>query len=55
MNTKPVEIYAGHGGPMDGQSAIRYFSLKEKSLNLKSPSTLVKHCLLFNTGLSKSA
>jgi glyoxylase-like metal-dependent hydrolase (beta-lactamase superfamily II) len=31
MNIKPVKIYAGHGGPLDGQSAIRYFSRKENA------------------------
>ena len=26
MNTNPVKIYSGHGGPLEGQTAIRYFS-----------------------------
>ncbi|MCK5162757.1 MAG: MBL fold metallo-hydrolase [Desulfobacula sp.] len=34
MNIKPVKIYAGHGGPLDGQSAIDYFSRKENVPNL---------------------
>jgi hydroxyacylglutathione hydrolase len=26
MNTNPVKIYSGHGGPLEGQTAIHYFS-----------------------------
>ena len=34
MNKNPVKIYAGYGGPLEGQAAINYFSNKENAPNL---------------------
>ena len=34
MSTNPVKIFTGHGGPLEGQAAISYFSCKENAPNL---------------------
>jgi hydroxyacylglutathione hydrolase len=34
MSTNPVKIFVGHGGPLEGQDAISYFSCKENNPSL---------------------